>query len=324
MNRRDFLRRAVKAGISVAAAGSLSLRLFDGAGPRRGEEEGDAASAGLPDFSLPDLGRRMAIVTGSDRRETVGRAIEALGGMETFIKKGDRVLVKVNAAFAAPPVLSATTSPDLVAEMARLCLKVGAASVVVTDSPINDPLSCFSLSGIAEAARSVGAKVVLPAEASFRTTTVPGTTLLRNWPILWGPFQGITKVIGMTPVKNHQRSGASMTMKNWYGLLGGRRNIFHQEIHTIIKELAVLVRPTLVVLDGTTTMMTNGPTGGSLADLKQTNTMIVSTDQVAADACGATLLGLTAADLPFITRAAAAGIGTADFESLRPARLNVT
>jgi uncharacterized protein (DUF362 family) len=266
----------------------------------------------------------MAIVTGPDRRETVGRALEALGGMEAFIKKGDRVLLKVNAAFAAPPMLSATTSPDLVAEVTRLCFKVGAASVAVTDNPINDPLSCFSLSGIAEAARSAGAKVLLPAEASFRTTTVPGTTLLRNWPILWGPFQGITKVIGMTPVKNHQRSGASMVMKNWYGLLGGRRNIFHQDIHTIIKELAVMVRPTLVVLDGTTTMMTNGPTGGSLADLKQTNTMIVSTDQVAADACGATLLGLTAADLPFIARAAAAGIGTADFETLRPIRVHVT
>jgi uncharacterized protein (DUF362 family) len=52
--------------------------------------------------------------------------------------------------------------------------------------------------------------------------------------------------------------------------------------------------------------------------------MIVSTDQVAADACGATLLGLTAADLPFITRAAAAGIGTTDFESLRPIRVHLT
>jgi uncharacterized protein (DUF362 family) len=324
MDRRDFLRRAVKAGISIAAAGSLSLWLHDNVGPRRQGEEGSPAFAGLPDFSLPALRGRMAIVTGSDRRKTVERALEALGGMETFIKKGDRVLLKVNAAFATPPVLSATTSPDLVAEVTHLCFKVGAASVAVTDNPINDPLSCFALSGIGEAARSAGAQVILPAEGAFRTTTVPGTTLLRDWPILWEPFQGITKVIGMAPVKNHQRSGASMVMKNWYGLLGGRRNIFHQNIHTIIKELAMMVRPTLVVLDGTTTMMTNGPTGGSLADLKQTNTMIVSTDQVAADACGATLLGLTAADLPFITRAAAAGIGTTDFESLRPIRVHLT
>ena len=107
-----------------------------------------------------------------------------------------------------------------------------------------------------------------------------------------------------------------MTMKNWYGLLGGRRNIFHQDINNIIKELAMMVSPTLVILDGTTAMMKNGPTGGSLEDLKQTNTMIVSTDQVAADAFGATLLGKSASELPYIHKAQAAGIGTADYASL--------
>jgi uncharacterized protein (DUF362 family) len=70
-------------------------------------------------------------------------------------------------------------------------------------------------------------------------------------------------------------------------------------------------------------MMTNGPTGGSLDDLKQTNTMIVSTDQVAADAFGATLLGKSAASLPFIAKAAAAGRGTMDYDSLKPARDHV-
>jgi len=111
-----------------------------------------------------------------------------------------------------------------------------------------------------------------------------------------------------------------MIMKNWYGLLGGRRNIFHQDIHNTIKELAMMVKPTLVILDGTTTMMTNGPTGGSLSDLKATNTLIVSADQVAADAVGATLLGKTVSDLPFILKAVEAGVGTADVESLRPVR----
>jgi uncharacterized protein (DUF362 family) len=52
----------------------------------------------------------------------------------------------------------------------------------------------------------------------------------------------------------------------------------------------MMVNPSLVILDGTMSMMTNGPTGGSLSDLKQTDTMIVATDQVAADAFGATLL----------------------------------
>ena len=109
-----------------------------------------------------------------------------------------------------------------------------------------------------------------------------------------------------------------MTMKNWYGLLGGRRNIFHQDINNIIKELAMMVRPTLVVLDATTAMMTNGPTGGSLSDLNPTNTMIVGTDQVAVDAYGATLLDKNSNDLPFIAKAASLGLGTEDWRTLNP------
>jgi len=114
-----------------------------------------------------------------------------------------------------------------------------------------------------------------------------------------------------------------MIMKNWYGLLGGRRNIFHQDIHTIIKELAMMIKPTIVVLDGTTTMMRNGPTGGSLADLKETRTMIVATDQVAADAFGATLLDKTVDELAFIKKAEANGVGTANFQTLNPVRESI-
>ena len=233
------------------------------------------------------------------------------------------MVLKVNAAFASPAALSATSNPDLVAEVARLCLKAGAASVIVTDNPINDPQSCFALTGIAKASEAAGAKIAMPSPSAFKPTTLAGAALIKDWPLLIEPFRGVTKLIGLAPVKNHNRSGASLTMKNWYGLLGGRRNVFHQDINTIIFELARLVRPTLVILDGTTTMMTNGPTGGSLADLKATNTMIASTDAVAADAFGATLLGKTAASLPFIGKAAAAGLGTADFESLNPVRDHV-
>ena len=321
-NRRDFLLRLLKGGISIGAACSLSYWLYDAAGPGVARKGKNVVT--LPDFSLPSLKGKMSIVTGVDHSETIRRAFNAMGGIETFIKNGDRVLLKVNAAFATPPILSATTNPQLVAEVVNLCYKAGASTVVVTDNPINDPASCFSLTGIAEAARSQGAKVLLPRARLFQPTTVPNGTLIRNWPILWEPFLGINKLIGIAPVKDHHRSGASMTMKNWYGLLGGRRNIFHQDINTIITELAMMVQPTLVILDGTTTMIANGPTGGSLADLKQTNTMIVSTDQVAADAFGATLLGKTVADLPYIFKAEAAGLGTADYETLNPVRVSVS
>jgi len=321
LNRRQFLDRLTKAGIAITAACAAGFWFHDSKGPVLSKN--DLSNLILPDFSIDALGQKMSIVRGEDRVATLRTALKSLGGIETFIKKGDRVLLKVNAAFASPAMLSATTHPAMITEMTQLCFQAGAASVVVTDNPINDPVSCFTLTGIADAARKAGARVLLPSDDLFSPMTVKDAKLIRNWPVLYKPFTDITKVIGMAPLKDHHRSGASMIMKNWYGLLGGRRNIFHQDIHNIIMELAMMVKPSLVILDATTTMMTNGPTGGSLSDLKNTNTMIVSTDQVAADAFGASILGRSLDELPFIGKAEAAGIGTADYLKLNPVMASI-
>jgi uncharacterized protein (DUF362 family) len=315
IDRRRFIKRLTKAGVSVAGACALGYFFHDTTGPKGVSEE---SLVSIPDFSMPQIGDKMAIVKGTSRAETLTKAFEAIGGIENFIKKGDRVLLKVNAAFASPPILSATTHPELIARCIELCYKAGAKNVRVTDNPINDPANCFKLTGIESAVKSAGGELVFPKNDFFRRTSVEGGTLIKNWPLLFAPFEGVTKLIGISPIKDHQRSGASMAMKNWYGLLGGQRNIFHQDIHNTIKELSMMVRPTLVILDGTTTMMSNGPTGGALSDLKNTDTMIVSTDQVAADAFGCSLLDKKVKDLPFISKAADAGSGTADYESLRP------
>ena len=319
VDRREFLTRSVKAGLSMAAACAVGFAFYDPIA--RIPQDAMGSDARSFDFSVKAPGPALVIARGDDRRSTLRRALGAMGGIERFVRNGDRVLLKVNAAFASPPAIAATTHPDLVSEMAGLCLAAGAASVIVTDNPINDPASCFELTGIRRAARSAGAAIVLPETRLFRPLTLPGGELIKNWPVLIDPLRNADKVIGMAPVKDHHRSGASLSMKNWYGLLGGRRNIFHQDIHNIIMELARMVRPTLVILDGTLSMIANGPTGGSLSDLRRTETMIVSTDQVAADVVGASLLGKEASDLPFIARAASAGAGTADVASLKPIRI---
>ncbi|MFO7559621.1 MAG: DUF362 domain-containing protein [Desulfobacterales bacterium] len=318
--RRQFLSRCTKAGLSIAAACSVGYGFYEASEPKPFDTE--EKNIRLPDYSIQGKKEKIAVVAGRDRIKTVNMGFKALGGIESFIQKGDHVLIKVNAAFATPPILSATTSPELLGEVVRLCLKAGAEKVKVTDNPINDPASCFTLTGIESAAKSAGAEIYLPKNSYFKPITIEGAQLIKNWPLLFHPFKGVNKVIGMAPVKDHHRSGASMAMKNWYGILGGRRNVFHQDIHNIIKELAMMVTPTLVILDGTVTMMTNGPTGGSLSDLKQTDTMIISTDQVAADSFGATLLGKDLNELPFIKKAQEAGAGNADFKSLNPVMIS--
>jgi len=319
-SRRDMIVRMVKTGLLTAITGAAGWRLYDGNGPSA--PSAVETSTILPSFSIDTMTPQVAIVHGRNREKTVGLGIKALGGIEAFVKKGERVLLKVNAAFATPPALSATTHPDLVAALAHLCLNAGAAEVRVTDNPINDPATCFELTGIGPAARAAGARVVLPRPSFFRPVSVERGRLIQNWPVFMSALDGIDKVIGVAPVKDHHRSGASMTMKNWYGLLGGRRNIFHQGIHDIIYELALMMRPSLVVLDGTTTMFANGPTGGALDDLKQTDTMIVGTDPVAVDTVGARLLEKTIEALPYLTKAEAAGLGTTDLGALGPVVLS--
>jgi len=314
--RRRFLARAAKAAACAAAAGAVAYSLYDRRGPQAGAEK-DIVT--LPDFLVAHKDSQViSIVTGSDRKKTINKAIELLGGIERFVKTGDVVAIKPNAAFATPPFLGATTHPDLVAEIVRLCYKSGAKKVIVTDNPINDPASCFTISGIAKAAVQAGAELILPRDNLFRNTTVKGGELIRDWPLYYEPFAKANKLIGISPVKDHARAGASMSMKNWYGLMGGRRNVFHQDINKIIAELAAMVKPTLVILDGTVTMMTNGPTGGSVSDLKKTNTMIASCDMVAADAFACSLLDLKSAQLPYIALADKSGSGVADYQSLKP------
>ena len=318
LGRREFLSRAGKAGISIAAAGTVAYLLYDSEGPKPGGKAEELVT--LPDFSIPQIaGQTISVVQGSDRVETLNKAIELLGGIERFVKPGETVAIKPNVAFASPPMLGATTRPELVAEVVRLCYSRGKArQVIVADNPINDPASCFMLSGIGKAASEAGAKVILPKNHLFKNTTLAEGKLIKNWPIFFGPFEKIDKLIGIAPVKHHHRSGASMTMKNWYGLLGGRRNIFHQDINTIIAELAMMVRPTLVILDGTEVMMTNGPTGGSISDLRRANTLIAGCDMVAADSYGCSLLDLKVSDLPYLAKAEKAGAGTTDYKSLKP------
>ncbi|MHC4482551.1 MAG: DUF362 domain-containing protein [Planctomycetota bacterium] len=315
--RRKFLARTAKAGVSIAAAGTLSYLLYDATGPKPRAETVELVT--LPDFSIPHrVGQTMSVVKGPDRTKTVDKAIKLLGGIERFVKPGEIVAIKPNVAFASPPMLGATANPQLVALLVRLCYAAGAKKVIVTDNPINDPASCFTLSGVGKAATQAGAKVILPKDNLFKHTTLKNGKLIKNWPVFFEPFNKVDKLIGIAPVKDHHRAGASMTMKNWYGLLGGRRNIFHQDINTIIAELSVMVKPTLVILDGTEVMMTNGPTGGSVSDLKRTDTLIASCDQVAADSYGCSFLGLKPSDLPYLAKAQGAQAGTIDYESLKP------
>jgi uncharacterized protein (DUF362 family) len=234
------------------------------------------------------------------------------------VQSGDVVLIKPNVAFERAAVLGATTNPDVLGALIHLVREAGAREVRVCDNPIESPESCFLRSGIGQTAVDAGARVYLPSPAEFETLNVPGAKWIEHWPFFWNPFRGVDKVIGVAPIKDHNLCGASMTTKNWYGLLGGRRNQFHQDIHGIITDLALMMSPTFVLLDGSRVLFRSGPTGGSLADVYDGNTIVASTDSLAADAFGwDDLLRRKGQPLPeYFAKAAAKGLGNPDWRSV--------
>ena len=247
--------------------------------------------------------------------ELARRAVDALGGMKQFVSRGDIVVVKPNIGWDRLPVHAANTNPDVVGAVVKMALDAGAKKVVVADGSCNDPNRCFQRSGIWRKAYALGAEVVLPAEHRFRTTRMKGE-VLDEWPI-FTTLVDADKVINVPVAKHHNLAKYTAAMKNWYGVLGGRRNRLHQNIDTSIADLATFMRPTLVVVDAMRVLVRNGPQGGNVDDTRVMNTVIASVDQVAADAYGCTLIGQHRDNLPYLKMGHERGLGTMYWENLK-------
>lgn len=338
LTRREYLFRGAGAVLAASAAAAGGYLLYDRKGdaglPAGRKAEPRRLKNYFASVALPASNPRISIATGSlPGAQGTAAAIEklvraAVGGLDPalrikrFIAANDVVLIKPNVGFDRPPHLGATTNPEVLRWVIRLCKEAGARQVLVADNPIESPEACFAKSGLRQVADAEGATVVLPAEDRFETLTVrepdgPAVAapaadgdraagLPDRWPVLYGPLAQATKLIGVAPIKDHSLCSASMNLKNWYGLLGGRRNQFHQAIHEVVSDLALLFSPTLVIADATRVMMRNGPTGGRASDVQPGGvlgrpTIIASVDPVACDAwCYEKLLGRDPAQLAYV------------------------
>ena len=247
--------------------------------------------------------------------QLVRRAVDAMGGMKRFVARGDIVVVKPNIGWDRMPIHAANTNPDVVAAVIKLAYEAGAKKVVVADGSCNDPNRCFQRSGIWRASYEMGAEVVLPQEHRFRTMRLRGD-VLDEWPV-FTTLVDADKVINVPVAKHHNLAKFTAAMKNWYGVLGGRRNRLHQNIDTSIADLATFMRPSLVVMDAWRVLLRNGPQGGNIDDARDMHTIVATVDQVAADSFGCTLIGQKAENMPYLAMGQQRGLGTTRWQSLR-------
>ena len=256
-----------------------------------------------------------AVAVAGEPRALVRQALENLGGMRRFVGRQDVVVVKPNVAWDRTPEQAANTNPELVAEVVRQCWSAGAKRVIVTDVSCNEAQRCFHRSGIDAAARSEGAEVILPDPERFREVDLGGV-VLKSWPVFI-PFLEADKILNLPIAKHHELTGATLGMKNWYGVLGGQRNRLHQQIHQSLADLALFMLPTLTIMDCYRVLLRNGPTGGNLEDVALKKTVVAGTDPVALDAYVAKAYwNLDPEHLPYLQMTAGRGLGTVDFDKL--------
>ncbi len=314
ITRREAMLQLLRAGGIAAAGGGVAVWLSERSArpvPVRAEQaRRDHRVSANP--QLP----KMTVVQNGEPRALVQRALADLGGMNRFISRQDIVVIKPNIAWDRTPEQAANTNPDLVAEVVRQCWQAGAKRVIVTDVSCNEPRRCFQRSGIQAAARAEGAEVILPDPEMFREVELGGV-VLKTWPV-FTPFLEADKVLNLPIAKHHGLTGATLSMKNWYGILGGQRNRLHQQIHQSLVDLAGFMLPTLTIMDCYRILLRNGPTGGNLEDVALKKTVVASIDPVALDTYVAKAYwNLDPEHLPYLQMAANRGLGTTSFEDIQ-------
>jgi len=300
MDRRDFLKTTIITGAALAIPGSSNILI-----------------KALEAAEKTDL----VVAKGLSPAGITKAAINGLGGIKAFISRGDVVVVKPNIGWDRLPAYAATTNPEVVSTVISLCYEAGAKQVKVFDHSVVDPRRCYKQSGIWAAAAAAGGIVSYVDERKFRDMKLPGVAL-KSWPLYSEAIEA-DKFINIPIAKTHGLSTLTLGMKNLMGIMGSSRGRIHQRINESLVDLAMTVKPTLIILDAVRILTANGPQGGDLADVKQLNTVVAGRDQVAVDAYGATLFGLHGADLGYVRAAYKAGLGTMNLSKLRIKRINL-
>lgn len=266
--------------------------------------------------ALGRQGPEVSVAEGRDYAAITRRAVNALGGMQSFVKRGDVVVVKPNMGWDRAPEFAANTHPLVVRALVEECLAAGAKRVKVFDYTCNDPRRCYINSGIELAIKGLkGAEVKHIEPERFRKVQLNGQ-FLKEWE-LYDEALSANVFINVPIAKHHGLSRLTLGLKNIMGIMGGNRGYTHRNLDTAMADVNAYLKSHLTVIDATRILIAHGPQGGSLNDVRVRNTVIASRDIVAADAFASTLFGLKPTDIPIIVAAARRGLGEMDLKRIR-------
>jgi uncharacterized protein (DUF362 family) len=262
---------------------------------------------------------------GANPGENVRRAVAALGGIKSFVSRGDVVVLKPNIGWDRTPEQAANTNPDVVVTLAEMCLSAGAKEVRVFDRPCNEPRRCYANSGIQAALAAFGkrhgssdaVRIYHVEDRKFRRTSIQGALAMKEWDLYRDALEA-DRIINVPVAKHHSLATVTLGLKNMMGVMGGNRGQIHFNLSECLVDLNRRLPSSLTVIDATRVLLRNGPSGGNLADVRALGNIFASADVVAADVVAAEkVFGLKARDVAHIQKALDGRLGVASPAQIR-------
>jgi uncharacterized protein (DUF362 family) len=305
MDRRDFIKKSIQAGIIAGSAASFG-------------KYSNLFASHLP---FPSNNYDLVAIKGGEPDAMFDKAIESLGGMKSFVKKGQKVVVKPNIGWDVTPDRAGNTNPLLVKRIIQHCYEAGAKEVYVFDNTCDDWKRCYSNSGIERAVKDAGGKIVSgDSERYYQEVEVNKGKKLKDAKV-HELILDSDVFINVPILKHHSSAELTISMKNLMGNVWDRGYWHRNDLHQCIADFTSFRKPDLNIVDAYYVMKRNGPRGVSKGDVVLMKSQIISTDIVAADAAAAKLFGTEPQEISYIKLAAEMNLGKMDLSKLNINRI---
>lgn len=245
-------------------------------------------------------------------------ALEPLGGMGTFVGRGDRVLLKPNLLSAKHPDRGVTTHPSIVKAVAQLVQEEEGIPLIGDSPSFGSFRRVVTHTEIKPVADEIGCPLVEFEEVA-QVRTGEGYTF-RRFELAKAVLEADV-VINLPKVKTHQMMLLTLAVKNIFGCIPGMRKaqwhlkagVDHLYFAGMLAELCHIVRPALTIVDGIIAMEGDGPGSG---DLRPLGLILAGGNPFALDATICHFLGVPPEELPTIQAARQIGLDGTDPERI--------
>lgn len=234
-------------------------------------------------------------------KNSIKKGIELLGGIERFVKKESKVLLKPNMLVGETADKSVTTHPAVFRAVAEL-LQENSCKISFGDSPGFGKLDVIARkAGILEEAE----KLNITLENFEESDSIYFENGKQNKSfIVAKPLLNTDCVISLPKFKTHALTTITGAVKNQFGCVPGLRKAeYHLKLPDVndfskmLLDLNKFISPKLYIMDAIMAMEGNGPRSGSPRKL---NVILISDDAIAIDATAARIVELNPEFVPTI------------------------